>query len=293
MALLVMAAGSGSRYGGLKQIESLGPNGETIIDYSIFDALRAGFQKVVFVIRRDIEDLFIAAVGRRIEKQVQVAYVFQDEIAPSSRAGDIPRSWGTAHAILSAVDAIDDPFCVINADDYSGAESFQILAGQLNSGASEALMVGFLLEKTLSEFGPVKRGLCEVRDGMLRNVTELEQIERDGSAIKCVDADGRRLRLRGDETVSMNMWGFAPAIFDEFRTKWADFVITHSNDEPGEFYIPSVVTALINDGRCKCRVLETKSSWFGITYRDDLSIARARLLELISEGLYPQDLWSE
>jgi dTDP-glucose pyrophosphorylase len=294
LTLLVMAAGSGTRYGGLKQVESLGPAGETIVDYSIFDALRFGFQKVVFVIRRDIEEIFRDAVGRRIEERLEVRYVFQDEVVPAAPVAVLDRKkpWGTAHAILSAVDVIHEPFAVINADDYYGRDSFRVLGEHLGSESQDAALVGFRLRNTLSEFGPVRRGLCTVSHGTLQSVTELEQIEPAGRAVKYVSADGVHHQLTGDEIVSMNMWGFYPAILADFSDQWADFVRDYGQSELAEFYIPSVITDLIGAGKASCRVLQTPSSWFGVTYREDRPAAMDRIQDLIKQGAYPEKLWS-
>lgn len=294
LALLVMAAGSGTRYGGLKQIEPLGPSGETIVDYSIFDALRAGFRKVVFVIRRDFEEIFRSSVGKRIEEMLEVHYVFQDEVVPttSSAVMDRKKPWGTAHAILSAADVVHEPFTVINADDHYGAESFRVLSDYFRSGSEDAALVGFRLRNTLSEFGPVKRGLCAVSDGTLLSVTELEQIEPDGQAVKYTGSDGVHRRLTGDEIVSMNMWAFHPAIFEDLYDKWLDFVRDFGHSETAEFYISSVITDLIREGKSSCRVLQTPSSWFGMTYPKDRSVAADRIRDLILQGVYPESLWS-
>ncbi len=295
LTLLVMAAGSGSRYGGLKQIEPLGPAGETIVDYSIFDALRYGFHtKVVFVIRRDIEDAFREAVAMRIEKRAEVHYVFQEEAAPAGPEVDTKRSkpWGTAHAVLCAAEVIHEPFAVINADDYYGRESFQVLTEHLRSNREDAALVGFRLRNTLSEFGPVKRGLCVISDGRLQTVTELGELQDDGEGISYVDPDGLHGHLTGDEIVSMNFWGFQPAIFPALRRKWLEFAREHGDSESAEFYIPSLVTDLIAAGEGSCRVLRTSSRWFGVTYREDRPNAIMLLRDLISRGEYPEPLWS-
>jgi dTDP-glucose pyrophosphorylase len=289
-----MAAGGGTRYGGLKQIEPLGPAEETIVDYSIFDALRAGFRKVVFIIRHDIESAFRAAVGRRIEQKTEVCYVFQDDAGRPEPTNllDREKPWGTAHAILAAADVVHESFAVVNADDYYGPDSFRILGDHLHSASMDAALVGFILRNTLSDFGGVKRGLCQVlTDGILQNVTELEHIERDGQAAKYTDPNGVVHHLSGDELVSMNMWGFSPTIFDDLRVRWIEFVRNNGTSESAEFYIPSAITDLIQQGRVTCRVLQTSSSWFGMTYREDRSIVATRIRELVSRGVYAQKLW--
>jgi NDP-sugar pyrophosphorylase family protein len=302
LTLLVMAAGSGSRYGGLKQIEPLGPAGETIVDYSIFDALRYGFHKVVFVIRRDIEDAFREVVGARIEKQAEVHYVFQEEAAPAGPEVAGPASpevntkrskpWGTAHAVLCAARVIDEPFAVINADDHYGRDSFRVLTEHFRSNREDAALVGFRLRNTLSEFGPVKRGLCVISDGKLQSVTEFGELQADDEGISYVDPDGLHGHLTGDEIVSMNFWGFQPTIFPILRRKWLEFARENGDSESAEFYIPSLVTDLIAEGEGSCRVLRTSSRWFGVTYREDRPNAILLLRDLISRGEYPEPLWS-
>jgi Nucleotidyl transferase len=294
--LLVLAAGMGSRYGGLKQIDPIGPNGETIIDYSIYDALRAGFGKLVFIIRRDIEAAFREGIGARFEKRIAVEYVFQELdklpagfFVPSSRT----KPWGTGQAILMAADVIHEPFAAINADDFYGAYSFRALAQQLSSDSADYSMVGFLLRNTLSEFGSVARGVCRIGvDGFLENVTELTKIERSGVGAKYTQPDGSVLTLTGDETVSMNMWGFTPTLFDRLRAQFAEFLKQHGQEQKSEFYIPAAVNAFIGAGQARCQVLKTSDSWFGVTYRED----RPRVIEsvrtLITRGEYPEKLWA-
>src|SRR5579862_7934997 len=271
--LLVLAAGMGSRYGGLKQIDPVGPGGETIIDYSIFDAMRAGFEKLVFVIRRDIETAFREAIGARFEKRSPVEYVFQelDKLPPGfSAPPNRKKPWGTGQAILTAADVIKSPFAAINADDFYGANSFRVLAEHLRSGSHDYAMVGFVLRNTLSEFGSVARGACRVgADGYLQGVTELTKIEKDGSRAKCVDQTGATQPLTGDETVSMNMWGFTPSIFSHLQQQFTDFLKHRGNDEKAELYIPSVVNDLVASRKERCEVLRTTDSWFGVTYRED------------------------
>jgi hypothetical protein len=294
--LLILAAGMGSRYGGLKQIDPVGPGGETIIDYSIFDALRAGFGKLVFVIRKDIEDAFRETVGSRFEKRVAVEYVFQELDAipagftvPEGRT----KPWGTTHAILAASGAIHEPFAAINADDFYGAQGYRELAGHLTSGSSDYAMVGFTLRNTLSEFGTVARGVCRVSgDDTLQNIVELLKIERDGNGARNTDADGNVTKLSGDEPVSMNMWAFLPGVFDQLRERFEQFLRRSGSDLKAECLIPTTVGDLVKDGQARVKVLRTQDSWFGVTYRED----RPRVIEsvrtLISAGVYPEKLWS-
>ncbi len=293
--LLVLAAGMGSRYGGLKQIDPVGPNGETIIDYSIFDAVRAGFGKLVFVIRHDIESAFREAIGARFEKRLPVEYVFQ-ELDKLPAGFSVPpnrtKPWGTGQAILMAENAIREPFAAINADDFYGADSFRVLAEHLQSGATDYAMVGFILRNTLSEFGSVARGACRVGpDGYLQGVTELTKIEKDGPGAKYVDAKGSMQRLSGDEPVSMNMWGFTPSLFPHLREQLIEFLRKHGLEEKSELYIPSVVNELVAARKERCKVLRTTDSWFGVTYREDRPFVVEGIRGLIARGDYPEALW--
>ncbi len=286
----------GSRYGGLKQIDPVGPAGETIIDYSIFDALRGGFGKLVFVIRRDIEAAFKETIGARFEKRVPVAYVFQ-ELDKLPAGFTVPpgrtKPWGTTQAILMGADVIREPFAAINADDFYGADSFKVLAEHLQSGTPDYSMVGFVLRNTLSEFGSVARGVCEVGEaGYLKSIVELTKIEKDGPGAKYTDAAGTARRLTGDEAVSMNMWGFNPDIFPRLRHEFTEFLKHQSQAEKSECYIPSVVGDLIRANQARCRVLRSTASWFGVTYREDRPRVVQSIRELITQGLYPEKLWS-
>ncbi len=271
--LLVLAAGMGSRYGGLKQIEAVGPSGETIIDYSIFDAMRAGFGKLVFIIRKDIEQPFKEVVGSRFEKRIAVEYVFQelDKIpAGFSVPAGRTKPWGTTQAILMAADAIHEPFAVINADDFYGAESYQVMAQQLQSGSGDYAMVGFVLRNTLSEFGTVARGVCRVGgDGYLEQVVELTAIARDGDHAKDTASDGKVTMLTGDEPVSMNMFGFTPQVFGKLQEHFKKFLEANGADLKKECYIPSTVNEMLLAGQAKVKVLRSNDSWFGVTYRED------------------------
>jgi len=294
--LLILAAGLGSRYGGLKQMNPVGPGGETIMDYSIYDALRAGFGKLVFVIRRDLEAPFKETIGARFEKRLPVEYVFQElEQLPLGFSVPVNRTkpWGTGQAILTAAAVVQEPFAAINADDFYGAHSFRALAEHLRSGGHDYAMVGFVLRNTLSEFGNVARGACRVdAAGFLQTVTELTQIEPDGAAARYTDGQGMVHPLSGDETVSMNLWGFTPAVFGQLREQFTAFLQTHSGNEKAEFYIPSVVNALIHAGQARCRVLRTKDSWFGVTYRADRPRVIASVRALVARGDYPESLWT-
>jgi len=293
--LLVLAAGMGSRYGGLKQLDPVGPNDETIMDYSIFDAQRAGFGKIVFVIRKDIEDPFRKQIGSKFEKRIPVDYVFQEVgklipgfAVPEGRA----KPWGTTHAILMAANAVHEPFGVINADDFYGAESFRILAQHLQTGTSDYAMVAFVLRNTLSEFGTVARGVCHVNEnGYLKDIAELKSIEREGSRITNIDAEGQETVLNGGELVSMNMWGFTPHVFSHLYEQFQRFLKRYGDDLKAECYIPSTVNTLIQAGLARVKVLRSADAWFGVTYREDHPRVVQSILRLVENGTYPGKLW--
>jgi NDP-sugar pyrophosphorylase family protein len=293
--LLVLAAGIGNRYGGLKQIDPVGPHGETIIDYSIYDALRAGFSKVVFVIRQDIEQAFKQAVGARFERHIAVEYVFQelDRLPPGfSVPVGRTRPWGTLHAVLMAAETINEPFAVINADDFYGSEGYRVLAQHLQSGTSDYAMVGFLLRNTLSDFGSVSRGVCRVDgDDFLRGVVELTNIERDGAHARNADSSGRITTLSGNEVVSMNMWGFPPHVFGQLREHFQRFLRSSGPDIESESYLPSTVNELVLAGQARIKVLRTNDSWAGVTYREDHPRVVETIRRLVDRGDYPNRLW--
>jgi NDP-sugar pyrophosphorylase family protein len=293
--LLVLAAGMGSRYGGLKQLEPVGPENETIMDYSIFDAQRAGFGKVVFVIRKEIEEVFKEKIGTRYEKRVPVEYVFQ-ETDKLIRGFSLPegrtKPWGTTHAILMAANVIHEPFGVINADDFYGAGSYHVLAQYLQSGTTDYAMVGFVLRNTLSDFGTVARGVCHVTDdGYLKDITELKSIEREGSRIINIDAEEQDTVLSGGELVSMNMWGFTPDVFPQLHDHFQRFLKRYGDDLKAECYLPSSVNSLIQDGQAKVKVLRSGDAWFGVTYREDHPRVVQSIGRLIEQGTYPHRLW--
>lgn len=293
--LLVLAAGMGSRYGGLKQLDPVGPNDETIMDYSIFDARRAGFGKIVFVIRKEIEEPFKRSIGARFEKRIAVDYVFQ-EVGKLIPGFSVPmertKPWGTTHAILMAANAIHEPFGVINADDFYGAGSYRVLAQHLQSGTSDYGMVGFVLRNTLSEFGTVARGVCHVgEDGYLKDITELKSIEREGPRITNIDSEGQETVLNGGEMVSMNMWGFTPQIFGQLYEQFQRFLKRYGDDLKAECYIPSTVNSLIHLGLARVKVLRSGDSWFGVTYREDHPRVVQNVSRLIEGGTYPRQLW--
>ncbi|MEE3195863.1 MAG: sugar phosphate nucleotidyltransferase [Candidatus Neomarinimicrobiota bacterium] len=290
MTLLVMAAGMGSRYGGLKQLDEVGPSGETIIDYSVFDAIEAGFSKVVFIIRRDFEDEFKTKISNKFSNDIQVEFVFQDiHQLPSgfSLPEDRIKPWGTGHAILCSSNFIDGPFNAINADDYYGRESFKTIADYYNNGNDSFSMVAFQLEKTLSDFGSVTRGLCTVNNDKLINIVETENLVKSKSGIR----SNSDLDLNGNEPVSMNMWGFTPAIFDYLNEMFEVFLSKNIHDIKSEFLIPSVINDLINSGDELVQVLYSKSSWFGVTFKKDKSYVVQQIQNLVNSGFYPHKLF--
>lgn len=300
-ALLIMAAGMGTRYGGLKQMDSVGPSGETIMDYSIYDALRAGFSKIVFVIRPDFEDVFREKIGSRFQDKVEVVYVHQTldactegYVYPAERA----KPWGTGHAILVAKDAINEPFAVINADDFYGARSFAAMGEYLASldpkTTGQYSMVGFELKKTLSEHGHVARGLCEESDdGLLKSVVEHTQIEKTPDGAKNTFEDGSVRVFSGDEIVSMNLWGFQPDVFDRQQRLFSAFLKERGQELKGEFFIPKVIDDGIARGEVSVHVLHTSERWFGVTYRNDKEFVMASIRTMVDDGLYPEELWSK
>jgi hypothetical protein len=295
-ALLVLAAGMGSRYGGLKQLDSVGPSGETIMDYSIFDAMRTGFGKVIFVIRKDIEEAFKDRVGARFEKRIKVEYAFQ-ELDDLPQGFEVPagrsKPWGTTQAILVASDVIQKPFAVINADDFYGEQSYRLLAEHLRSGTPDYAMAGFVLRNTLSDFGSVARGVCRVDgEGYLQSVVEMTSIEREGAGAKSMDAAGKVRKLTGEEAVSMNMWAFTPSVLDQLRNYFLKFLKVSGSDLKAECYLPSAVNDMVTSGIAKVKMLRTRDPWFGVTYREDRPRVVDSINSLIYEGRYPERLWS-
>ncbi len=295
--LFILAAGMGSRYGGLKQLDGLGPSGETIMDYSVYDALRAGFGKIVFVIRHDFEQEFRNKIISKYEGHVPVEVVFQDiNTLPEGFSPNPERTkpWGTNHAVLMGKEAIREPFGVINADDYYGADSFRILGDFLRSvkdRKNSYCMIGFNIENTLSENGGVSRGLCEVdSDGFLSGVKECHGIERKEGRLIQVE-EGENVPFPENASVSMNMWGFTPDYFDYSEKAFVEFLKEHGNDLKTEFYIPSVVNDLINNGTVTLKVEQTPNRWFGVTYAADREATVAQFKKLVEEGLYPTPLF--
>jgi len=290
ITLLVMAAGMGSRYGGLKQLDAVGPNGETIIDYSVYDAIKAGYSKVVFIIRKDFADEFKSKIGDKYKSKIQVEYAYQalDDLPGSfSPPEGREKPWGTGQAILTAKDLISEPFTVINGDDFYGAESFKVAADYYNNGAEDFSMVAFRMDKTLSEFGGVTRGVCSIEDNKLSDVVETEGLQKvDGIITSKLDKN-----YTGAEPVSMNMWGFMPRLFDYLNEMFVEFLEESGEEMKSEFLIPSVVNDLIQDNREHVSIVESSAKWFGVTYKDDKPYVIEQIQKLIDSGEYPQNLF--
>ncbi len=287
---MVMAAGMGSRYGGLKQLDSVGPNGETIIDYSVYDAIEAGYNKVVFIIRKDFENDFKSKITAKYTGKIQVGYAYQniDDLpngytCPEGRV----KPWGTGHAILSAVDQINGPVCVINADDFYGRESFKELMKFYTSGNNGFSMVAFHLDQTLSSSGGVTRGICEVMNDKLSSVNETSNIQKIDNCITSED----NVEWEGKELVSMNMWGFTPVLFNYLKEMFLHFLNEKGEEIDSEFLIPTVINDLIQNGRETVQVLRSNSLWFGVTYKEDKPYVVEAIQKLITSGKYPQKLF--
>jgi len=293
--LVVLAAGMGSRYGGLKQLDPVGPSGETILDYSVFDAIRGGFGRVVFVIRKDFETEFKEKVGRKYEGLVRVDYCFQDiNDLPGSHAVPAGRTkpWGTAHATRAARSLVREPFAVINADDFYGRDAFAKLGAFLSEATPmHFAMVGYRLDLTLSENGSVARGICTVAaDGALKGVTEMTKLVRAGATAENRENPDAPVKVPLDARVSMNLWGFTPELFDALEARFPAWLDANIGREKSEWYIPFVVDELIKEGKAECRVLPTDSSWFGVTYREDKPYVMAEIKKLVDAGEYPANL---
>ena len=295
--LLILAAGMGSRYGGLKQIEPVGPNGETILEYSIFDAIRAGFGKVVFVIRESFASEFKARFESKLAGKIEVEYVYQ-EIGKLPEGFSLPegreKPWGTGHAVLMAKDVIDGPFAAINADDFYGAEAYSVISNYLTASAlpGKYAMVGYQLDQTLSEFGTVSRGVCVTNDDNdLIKITETHKIRKEGNRILCEPEDHENSELQSNEKVSMNFWGFHPSIFEHIQNQFIDFLNTSIDQPKSEFYIPFVVFEMIKRKQASVKVLEADSPWFGVTYKEDRPFVAEQILKLTNAGIYPVKLW--
>ncbi|MDR2475790.1 MAG: nucleotidyltransferase [Bacteroidales bacterium] len=296
--LFVLAAGMGSRYGGLKQMDGLGPNGETIMDYSIFDAIRSGFGKAVFVIRHSFEQDFQEKIIRKYKDKISVELVFQElDYLPERFVLNPERvkPWGTNHAVLMGKDVIKEPFAVINADDFYGRESFEILASylmQLNGKENDYCMIGYRVGNTLSESGAVARGICEKDAGdFLTSVVERTHIERIDGKIMYKDEQNRLTETDENTPVSMNMWGFTPDYFEHSSQIFVDFLNKNQSDNKAEFFIPLAVNELIQAKTSRVKVLDTPAKWFGVTYADDRPLVVEKINDLIQKGIYPVKLF--
>jgi hypothetical protein len=298
-SLLVLAAGIGRRYKGLKQIDPVGPAGEAILDYSLYDALRAGFNRVVFVIRRKIEEAFRRSIGDYWETRMRVAYAYQEIEAALPAGFAVPpgrqKPWGTAHAVLVGRKAIDSPFAVINADDFYGPGAYREIGGWLkqappSGGPAEYCFVGYTLANTLSEFGSVSRGVCSLdAGGYLTEVVERLKIEKQGDGGRMMDADGRWILLPGVTVVSLNLWGFTPTVFAHLERSFAAFLARlGAAESEAEYFIPAAVNELVKSGKARVKCLATAEQWFGVTYPQDVPPVRKRIRELVAQGVYPE-----
>lgn len=300
--LVIMAAGVGSRFGGgIKQLAPVGPGGEIIMDYSIYDAIKAGFDKIVFVIRKDLEKAFRETIGNRIEKQAEVAYAYQEtEDIPEQyreKFSGRTKPWGTGQAILCCRDLIDSPFLVINADDYYGRaayrEAYAYLTSRQKTDKIQICMIGFVLEKTLSENGGVTRGVCRVgTDGMLQEIIETQNIRKAGSTA-LAERDGQSVSLDLNSPVSMNMWGLSPEFFDILNEEFEHFLsVTDKDDLKAEYLLPVLVGQLLKEQRIQVKVLRSEDEWFGVTYKEDRESVTKAVNKLVEKGVYPSLLYT-
>jgi len=297
--LLVLAAGLGARYGGLKQIDDVGPHGQTLIDYSVYDAIRVGFNRIVFVIRHYFEEEFKEKVSSKFDRFVETAYAYQEMdacLGDFTRVEDRKKPWGTGHAILVSQDVIREPFAVTNADDYYGINALQTILEFITSdhvSENDHAMVGYTLRNTLSEYGTVCRGVCDCDgDTFLRTIVERKDVRKTAEGARFVDANGAAHVLSGDEIVSMNLWGFQPSIFSHLQVEFEQFLKDQGASPNAELLIPSVVDNMINSGNATVKMLPTEDSWFGVTYRKDRDVAAQCIRKLTDKGLYPEKLWS-
>ena len=297
--LVIMAAGLGSRYGGIKQLEPVGPSGEIIMDYSIYDAVKAGFNKVVCIIRKDLEQDFKEVIGNRISKVIEVKYVFQEmDNLPAgvNKPEDRTKPWGTGQAVLCCKDVVKEPFAVINADDYYGKEAFvkvhDYLANLDSEDTNDFCMAGFVLGNTLSENGTVTRGVCKVdENGFLVDIVETREIGRKGDIAVASDGKGGEIKINLNSPVSMNMWGFTTGLFDELKTGFVTFLKEHGSELKSEYLLPEEVGRLVKEGKAAVHVLSSNDKWFGVTYKEDKQMVVDSFRNLISQGVYPENLY--
>ena len=298
--LLVMAAGLGSRYGGLKQLDKIGPNGEIILELSSYDAIKAGFKKIIFILRTEIVEDFKELIGNKLSQFAEIEYVIQD-INNIPEGFNIPtdrvKPWGTGHAILCAKDIVKSPFLVINADDYYGQESFKLMYDYLSTNTEENhhAMVGYKLKNTLSENGHVARGICTVEDGELKEIVERTKIIKRGESAFYTEDEKEWIELDYNSIVSMNMWGFMNSIFEITEEGFKNFLQNNLNNNPlkAEYFIPLVVSDLINSGKGKVKVINSKDKWYGVTYQEDKALVKEAIKKMIDEGKYKKNLWDE
>ncbi len=294
--LLILAAGLGSRYGGIKQMDKIGPSGESIIDYSVFDAIRAGFGKVVFVLNNKIEKDFKEIYEPRLKDKIETAYVLQqiNDIpngVPVNTAREKP--WGTGHAVLVAKKIINEPFAVINADDFYGKQAFELISNFFSimiNKSNEYAMVGYELENTLSDNGSVSRGICQTRGNLLTDVVERTSIKSENGKIAYTDND-KKVEIDGNSVVSMNFWGFTPLFFDQLERDFINFMDENAHELKAEFFIPSVVNDLIENEEASIKMLTSRDQWFGVTYQEDKDVTINKINTLVRNGVYPDNLW--
>ena len=294
--LLILAAGLGSRYGGVKQMDKIGPSGESIIDYSVYDAIKSGFKKVVFVLNDQIIEDFRTIYEPRLSNHIKTEYILQE-------ISDLPegisynparkKPWGTAHAVLSARKHISDPFAVINADDFYGREAYQLIAGflkSLDNKDTSYAMVGYRLSNTLSDHGSVSRGICQISGDLLTDVVERTKIMRKNGQI-IFDDQGKEVPLLDESVVSMNFWGLTPIFFKQAEEEFRRFLAENAEKTDAEFYIPYVINKLVKTGKATCKVLTSNDKWFGVTYKEDKPVTIEKINQLIRQGIYPENLW--
>lgn len=295
--LLILAAGMASRYGSMKQVDGFGPNGETIIDYSIHDAIKAGFGKISFIIREEFLDSFKAIFEPKLKGKVETDYVFQNFDLKQYGIDEVierAKPWGTAHAVLAARNQVHEPFCVINADDYYGYDAFEKMAKFLTTEVNDHTysLVGYQIDRTLSDYGSVSRGVCKVEDGNMVEINERTQVYfKDGGDVY-YEEGGLETQLPKDTRVSMNFWGFTPAVFEQSLPMFKRFAEANKNNPKAEFFIPLVADELIKSGTAVFKVIPTASKWFGVTYKEDKPIVQKSIAALIEDGTYPANLWS-